>query len=214
MTILATVIRPVWMELESLAQEKRSLQTNLRRYASYADATYIPPSPPSGAELEERDKRVPVNRNGPEVVVAFEEAASRAGVTIRSVERIGDPSKLPLRVSGEEESAAEEAAETKWRQALGVPADPALKATWYKLDADVPREKLASFMDELEKGERLVTVAGWDYVWGDAASPGTLAVYVIVWHYLDPGLNVGNPARLPPTGPEPAPAGVIVPFQY
>jgi hypothetical protein len=178
-------LQPDYLEYQQLKQEGERLTRNLMRYEKYTASTYQLPIEPSQAELAGLEKKVPVMQNQPDYVVQLEQAVNTAGASWKKIELLDDISELFKSPAQAKDSAAIPPDTDVVNEQLGIVSSEALRPIWIKLEVQATQNQFTNLLHQLQQGERLATVVGWNYQWTDdtKAEPGV--VYLALYSYQD-----------------------------
>jgi hypothetical protein len=178
-------LQPDYLEYQQLKQEGERLTRNLKRYEKYTASTYQLPIEPSQAELAGLEKKVPVMQNQPDYVVQLEQAVNTAGASWKKIELLDDISELFKSPAQAKDSPAIPPDTDVVNEQLGIVSSEALRPIWIKLEVQATQNQFTNLLHQLQQGERLATVVGWNYQWTDdtKAEPGV--VYLALYSYQD-----------------------------
>lgn len=188
-------LQPDYLEYIHLKQEGTSLVSNITRYEKYTSPTYQLPMEPTQAELAGLEKKIPIEQNRPDYVVQLEQAVNTSNVTWVKMELFDDLAQV-FAIQTASKSSAERSDETKEDQPnhpdpsdvtkqLGIVPSQALKPIGVKLEVKGTKSQFSNLLYQLQQGERLATVVGWDYHWTDETKPETGVVYLALYSYQD-----------------------------
>jgi hypothetical protein len=194
------LLQPDYLEYQQLKQEGKNLAGNMKRYEKYTASTYQLPIEPSQAELTGLEKKIPIVQNRPEYVVQLEQAVKTSGATWVKMELLDDIAQVlaakTASTNTEEETTTASATQPKENgvippdasdvaKQLGIVPSEALKPIWVKLEVKATKSQFPNLLNQLQQGERLVTVVGWDYQWTDETKAEPGVVYLALYTYQD-----------------------------
>ncbi|KPC75694.1 hypothetical protein ADL26_06305 [Thermoactinomyces vulgaris] len=178
-------LQPDYLEYQQLKQEGERLTRNLKRYEKYTASTYQLPIEPSQAELAGLEKKVPVMQNQPDYVVQLEQAVNTAGASWKKIELLDDISELFKSPAQAKDSATIPPDTDVVNEQLGIVSSEELRPIWIKLEVQATQNQFTNLLHQLQQGERLATVVGWNYQWTDDTKAESGVVYLALYSYQD-----------------------------
>lgn len=163
-----------------MQSEGQSLSDSLKTVQKYTNPLYQPPRPVTNVELEQLNKKVPVSGNHPEFMSEIQEKIEQSGATFLQLKRID---QLP------------KALDQAMKKELEKMDNRHLKPIWVQCDVEVDQDQLPALLQQVQSGERLVSVIGWDVRYENQGKLEKATLYLAVYMYEDEKVKSARPAR-------------------
>lgn len=163
-------LQPLYLKYQGLQSEGKSLSESIKTVQTYTDPLYQPPLPITDIELEQLNKKIPVGDNHPEFMSEIQQKIEQSGATFLQLKRINQlPKALDQAVKKEVEKID----------------NHHLKPIWIQCDIELERTQLPALLQQLQSGERLVSVLGWDIRFENQGKSEKATLYLAVYMYED-----------------------------
>lgn len=70
--------------------------------------------------------------------------------------------------------------------------NPFLQPVWIKLEVTATKEEWIQLIDQLQRGDRLISATAWDYQWMDEKKPAAGMIYLTTYYYQDSKVKKGK----------------------
>ncbi|MBA4602789.1 hypothetical protein H2C83_10780 [Thermoactinomyces sp. AMNI-1] len=181
------LLRPLYLHYQLLQHEYSALVGNSKRYSKteISDSVYYALPDVESPALE---KRIPVDGNHPEFVVQIDQAVRNSKATLVKMQLAETyDSFLPA-----DQAKAGKSQTSDLQTGMENEKNPFLQPVWIRLEVAATKEEWIRLIDELQKGDRLISVTVWKYQWTDEKKPATGTIYLTAYYYQDSRLKKGK----------------------